>query len=79
MSEERREQFVLWLKKVRNCQKHMQNTIFLSDSLIFCEPFARIMSDSLTLLIQYLTSYESNLLTSLFCKEQREQIAHVAL
>ena len=39
-----------------------------------CEWFAQITSESLTSL--FLKSDESNLLTSLFCKERREWIAH---
>ena len=50
MSKEWREQFPLGHKKGKNCYKQMKNTNFLSNSLVFCERFAQIMSKSLTAL-----------------------------
>ena len=54
--------------------KGVKNTNFSSDSLVFCEWFAGITTKSLTSL--FLKSDESNMLTSLFCKERHERIAY---
>ena len=60
MSEEQWEWFTLGHKKGKNCKnmRKFKNTNFSSKSLVICEQFARIMSESLT---------------SLFCKEQHER------
>ena len=50
MSKEWREQIPIGHKKGKNCYKQMKNTNFLSNSLVFCERFAQIMSESLTAL-----------------------------
>ena len=56
MSEEGQDRFALGHtykgeKFPENCQKHTKSTNFASESLVFCERFGRITSESLTLII----------------------------
>ena len=51
MSKEQWEQFALGHKKGKNCQKHLKNTNFISESLIFCPKI--IVKNTLLKMLQY--------------------------
>ena len=74
MSKERQEPYALWHKKGENCQIIRKIWIFWENHLFyeaFCLNPKRITHTTL------FKSNESDSLTSLFCKEQCEWIAHV--
>ena len=64
----------LGIKRGKGVKNKNEKYKFVSQSLYFCEWFAQIPSESLTLL--FLKSNTSDLIALLFCKEQCKWIAH---